>query len=76
MDNNLSDSKRKLLAAMRREMEEVAAPIMAEIQKLRDEQRERHEASVRQRAAQNNQIKRHIHGILAALGLGLTEKDR
>jgi len=43
MNDNLTDSQRNLLKAMKREMVEVTEPVLKEIEALRREQRELHE---------------------------------
>lgn len=74
MSDNLTESQRRLLQAMRREMDEVSAPIMAEVNALRKEQTERHEQGVKERLERAAKLKRHINGILYALGLIDKEK--
>lgn len=74
MSDNLTDSQRNLLAAMKREMVAVGDDVKAEIAKLREEQRARHEAGIHQ-AVNEQQIKyaklkqtvRRIAGSLLAL---------
>lgn len=56
MSDDLTDSQRNLLAAVKREVAAVGDEVKAEIEKLREEQRERHEAGIHQ-AVNEEQIK-------------------
>lgn len=67
--DNLTDSQRNLLKAIRREMVEVTQPVLDEVAKLRDEQRARHEAGKKQ---EHDNLKRAVirfaKGLLAVVG--------
>lgn len=47
MNNKLTESQERLVAAMKREMIEVTQPVLEQVEKLRQEQRELHERGVR-----------------------------
>jgi hypothetical protein len=65
MNDNLTDSQRNLLKAMRREMVEVTDPILKEIQALREQ-------NDRMRKAENDGLRRAVirfaKGLLALVG--------
>lgn len=70
---NLTDSQRNLLAAFRREMEDVSGEIMAEIRQLRQEQTERHAEGLKREKSLfegfKNDLRRHALGLLALAGM-------
>jgi hypothetical protein len=74
-DDNLTDSQRRIVAAMRREMVEIADGIKAEIEKLRQEQRERHQQGEADAELERlrQEVKRKALGLLGIIGL--TEDD-
>jgi copper oxidase (laccase) domain-containing protein len=75
MTDNLTDSQRRLLAvllpAVKREMVEIGDEIKAEIDKLRQEQKERHEQGVHDAELDRlkQEVKRKALGLLGSIGL-------
>jgi hypothetical protein len=78
MTNKLTDTQERLLAAIKREMVEVTQPIMDEIARLRQEQRELHERGQNQQT-EIDQIKRVVrrmaYSLLALIGDKPKEKE-
>ena len=75
MNDNLTDSQRKIVAAMKREMVEIADEIKAEIEQLRREQKERHQRGEADAELERlrQEVKRKALGLLGIIGL--TEDD-
>ena len=70
-NDNLTDSRRKIVAAMRREMVQIADEIKAEIEKLRQEQKEWHQQGEAdaELARLRQGVKRKALGLLGIIGL-------
>jgi hypothetical protein len=76
-DDNLTDSQRRIVAAMRREMVEIADGIKAEIEKLRQEQKERHQQGEADAELERlrQEVKRKALGLLGIIGLTPEDLD-
>jgi hypothetical protein len=74
-NNNLTESQSKILAAIRREMVDIADGIRAEIEQLRREQKERHQPG--EADAELARIRQDVKPrALYLLGIiGLTDED-
>jgi hypothetical protein len=78
-NDNLSDTQKRLLVAMRSEMIEVSASIMAEIDRLRQENERLHQERVQREdqlfARFRSDIKRHALGLLGLAQMSDEEID-
>jgi hypothetical protein len=70
-NDNLTESQRKIVAAMRWEMVQIADEIKAEIEKLRQEQKERHQQGEADAELERirQDVKRKGLGLLGIIGL-------
>ena len=77
MNDNLTESQRRLVAAMKREIVQVRDDIMAEIEKLRQEQKERHQQGEADAELERlrQEVKRKALGLLGIIGLTRDDLD-
>jgi hypothetical protein len=68
---NLTDSQKRIVLALKREMVEISDEIKAEIEKLRQEQKERHQQGEADAELERlrQEVKRKALGLLGIIGL-------